>query len=299
MKHVLVTGGAGFIGSHLCEALLAKGYQVRVLDNLSYGRREWMPQGVEFIEGDICDLKTCERAMANIDGVFHCAAMSRSAPSLDSIDLCTRANILGTQNILMAAREAGVKKVIYSGSSTFYGNQATPHHEYNTPGNFLNFYALSKSVGENYCRMFDDVFDLPCVVLRYFSVYGPRQPQVGAYALVLGIFLHRWANDEVLQIHGDGSQARDFIHVRDIAAANIAAFESNLRGEVLNVGSGESLSIKELANLISSKQVHEERRLRDSDMTLADISRIQSLLGWSPQITFADGLKELMVSQCV
>jgi nucleoside-diphosphate-sugar epimerase len=218
-KLVLVTGGAGFIGSHLAEALLAKGYQVRVLDNLIYGRRDWVQVGAEFIQGDICDLAVCHEAMKNVIGVFHCAAMSRAAPSVDNLEVCTQVNIVGTQNVLLAAREAKVKKIIYSGSSTYYGNQPTPHHEYETPSQFLNFYALSKYVGEKYCLMFDEVFNLPCVIFRYFNVYGPRQPQVGSYALVLGVFLQRWAAGETLAIHGDGSQRRDFIHVRDIAAS--------------------------------------------------------------------------------
>jgi nucleoside-diphosphate-sugar epimerase len=293
-KKVLVTGGAGFIGSHLTQALLDKGYDVRVLDNLMYGRREWIPAAAEFFHGDICDSDTCQKAMSGITGVFHCAAMSRAGPSVDNIDLCTQINIVGTQNILMAARAAGVTKMIYSGSSTYYGNQPVPHHEYETPGQFLNFYALSKYVGEKYCLMFDEVFDLPCVVFRYFNVYGPRQPQIGAYALVLGVFLQHWALGETLNIHGEGQQRRDFIHVKDIAAANIAAFESQLRHEILNVGSGTNVSIKELADMITPDQIHCPRRPHDAEETLADMRRTRALLGWEPEISFEKGLKEMM-----
>jgi len=292
MTNVLVTGGAGFVGSHLCEGLLALGYNVRVLDSLIYGKREWVPSGAEFIEGDIRDLATCQRATAGMDGVFHCAAMSRSGPSQEQIDICTGSNIVGTQNVLLAARDAGVKRFIYSGSSTYYGNRAPPHRE-SDPPDLLNMYGLTKRVGEQYCLLFDQDFDLPCLVLRYFNVYGPRQPETGAYALVLGIFLRNRANNKVLEIHGDGSQRRDFIHVRDVVAANIAAFESPLRGEVFNVGSGENISVKELADMVSPAQVHVEGRKGDSAATLADISRIRTALGWSPQISFADGLKEL------
>ena len=141
--------------------------------------------------------------------------------------------------------------------------------------------------------MFDQDFDLPCLVLRYFNVYGPRQPETGAYALVLGIFLRRHADHQVLEIHGDGKQRRDFVHVRDVAAANIAAFESPLRGEIFNVGSGENISVKELADMISPAQVHTEGRKGDSAATLADISRIKAALGWAPKISFAEGLQEL------
>lgn len=293
-KTVLVTGGAGFIGSHLTQMLLEKNYSVRVLDNLIYGRREWLPAAAEFIEGDIRDQDTCHRAMENIDGIFHCAAMSRAAPSVDNIDLCTQVNIVGTQNILLAARAAGVKKIIYSGSSTYYGNQPTPHHEHNTPSEFLNFYALSKYVGEKYCLMFDELFNLPCVIFRYFNVYGPRQPQAGAYALVLGVFLQRWATGETLKIHGDGQQRRDFIHVTDIAAANIAAYESDIRHEILNIGSGSNISIKELANLITPDQTHGPRRPYDAEATLADIQRTREILAWQPSVTFESGVKEMM-----
>lgn len=294
MKKVLVTGGAGFIGSQLSEALLQRGYHVTVLDNLIYGKREWVPEAVNFIEGDICDLATCHRAMQEIEGVFHCAAMSRAAPSLNNITDCTQSNIVGTQNILLAAREASVKKIIYSGSSTYYGNQSPPHREYETASDFLNFYALSKHVGEKYCLMFDEVFDLPCVILRYFNVYGPRQPQEGAYALVLGIFLRHWAEGKTLEIHGEGLQARDFIHVDDVISANIAAFESNVRHQVFNVGSGESVAIKELANMISLDQVHKDRRKGDAEITLADISRIESMLGWRPNKSLTLGVQEMM-----
>src|SRR5258708_236391 len=183
MTKLLVTGGAGFIGSHLCEGLLARGHQVRVLDNLAYGRGEYVPSGAEFIEGDIRDLPTCQRAAHGMEGIFHCAAMSRSGPSQDQIDICTQSNITGTQNMLLAARDAGVRRFIYSGSSTYYGNRAVPHRE-DDPSDLLNIYGLTKKVGEDYCLLFDRSFDLPCVVLRYFNVYGPRQPETRAYALV-------------------------------------------------------------------------------------------------------------------
>jgi UDP-glucose 4-epimerase len=297
MTKVLVTGGAGFIGSHLCEALLARGYQVRVLDSLVYGRREYVPAAVEFMQGDIRDRTACRRATEGMDGVFHCAAMSRSGPSQDQIDVCTQSNIIGTQNMLLAARDAGVKHFIYSGSSTYYGNRPVPHRE-SDPPDLLNIYALTKQVGEEYCLLFDKTTDLACVGLRYFNVYGPRQPETGAYALVLGIFLNRRAENKVLEIHGAGSQRRDFIHVRDVVSANILALEhgreKGVRGEIFNVGSGENLSVKELADMISPNQVHTEARKGDAAATLADISRIKAALGWSPKVSFAEGLKELI-----
>lgn len=293
MKNVLVTGGAGFIGSHLCEGLLARGYRVRVLDNLSYGRREWVPDACEFLEGDIRNADTSARAVNGMDGVFHLAAMSRAGPSNDLIELCTESNITGTQNMLLAARGAGVKRFLYAGSATAYGSLPPPHRE-DGPLQFLNIYALTKKTGEDYCLLFDRDFALPSVVLRYFSAYGPRQPQTGAYALVLGIFLSRAAAGQTLEIHGDGSQRRDFVHVRDIVAANIAAYESNVRGQVFNVGSGANISVKELADMISPDQVRREARRDDSMATLADISRIKAALGWEPKVSFDEGLRELL-----
>src|ERR1051326_3695357 len=166
MTKMLVTGGAGFIGSHLCEGLLARGHQVRVLDSLVYGAHENLPAGVDFIQGDIRDLATCRRAADGVDGVFHCAAMSRSGPSQEQIDICTQSNITGTQNMLLAARDAGVKGFIYSGSSTYYGNRPVPQREDNPP-DLLNIYGLTKYVGAQYCTLFDKDFDLACVTLRY------------------------------------------------------------------------------------------------------------------------------------
>jgi UDP-glucose 4-epimerase len=292
-KRVLVTGGAGFIGSHLCEGLLARGYAVRVFDSLVYGRREWVPAAAQFLEGDIRDMTACAKAAEDVDGVFHCAAMSRSGPSQDLIDICTQSNIVGTQNMLLAARDAGVKRFIYSGSSTYYGNRSPPHRE-SDPADLLNIYGVTKRVGEQYSLMFDQTFDLPASVLRYFNVYGPRQPQTGAYALVLGIFLRRWADGQTLEIHGDGAQRRDFVHVRDVVRANIAAYESDLRGEIFNVGSGSNISVKELADMISPDQRHTEGRKGDSVATLADISKIHAALGWKPEVSFVEGLEELM-----
>jgi UDP-glucose 4-epimerase len=289
---MLVTGGAGFIGSCLAERLLDRGYRVRVLDNLIYGKAKWVPPEAEFIQGDITDLETCRRACSGVIGVFHAAAMSRAAPSLDAIEACTQQNVVGTQNVLLAARSAGVRKLVYSGSSTYYGNQPGPHREVMQP-DLLNFYALSKYAGEEYCKLFDRALNFPTIILRYFNVYGVRQPETGAYALVLGIFIRRWRDGLPLEIHGRGDQRRDFIHVRDVADCNIAAYESSLHGAVFNVGSGINVSVKELADRISSNQVFGPRRSGDAEVTLANISQTTAALGWLPRISFADGLEEL------
>lgn len=252
-EFVLVTGGAGFIGSHLVESLIGAGYRVRVLDNLSQGHRDWVAREAEFVEGDITSLEICKNACANISGVFHLAAMSRVAPSLNDIAGCTSPNVIGTQNMLIAARDAGVRRFVYSGSSTYYGNHRPPHVEDMLP-DLLNFYSLTKYVGEQYCLLFDRQYDLSTAIVRYFNVYGPRQPETGAYALVIGIFLRRVSAGLPLIIHGEGTQRRDFVHVKDAVAATIRVFESNARAEAFNVGSGTNVSVKEIADIISSKQ---------------------------------------------
>lgn len=290
---MLVTGGAGFIGSHLTARLLAEGYRVRVLDNLTQGNRAWVPAEAELIEGDIVDAATCKQACEGVAGVFHMAAMSKVAPSIDKFEFCTEQNIIGTQNLLVAARDAKVKKVVYSGSSTYYGNQKAPQREDSLP-DCLNPYALSKYVGEQFCEMFTRLYALPTISLRYFNVYGPRQPGVGAYALVLGIFLRQHRANEVLTIHGTGEQRRDFVHVRDVVEANLLAMRSDAKGTVLNVGSGTNHSVKEIADIISSNQVFGPRRAGDAEITLADTSRIRQTLGWEAKVTLEDGLRELM-----
>lgn len=289
---VLVTGGAGFIGSHLTEALLLRGYTVRVLDNLCSGRRDWVSPEAEFLEADIRDAHSCEIACQDCAGVFHMAAMSRAGAALNAIELCTSANIVGTQNVLLAARSQEVGKVVYSGSSTFYGSCQIPHVETMRP-DFLNLYGLSKATGEEYCLMFDRLYGVPGIVLRYFNVYGPRQPEVGAYALVAGIFLRRALQGLPLLIHGTGKQSRDFVHVRDVVAANIRAFESQVHGEIVNIGSGTRISVKDLADMISPEQEYGPPRVGDAAHTLADITKARTLLGWEPTVRFEDGLREL------
>lgn len=291
-ESVLVTGGAGFIGSHLVDALLARGYRVRVLDNLSQGHRESVASEAEFILGDLTNQDDCERAAQGVRGVFHLAAMSRVAPSLDDVAGCTNPNVVGTQNILMAARKCGVRRFVYSGSSTFYGNQKPPHTEDMRP-EFLNFYSLTKYVGEEYCQLFDRCFLLSTAVVRFFNVYGPRQPETGAYSLVIGVFLRRLAMGLPLIIHGQGTQRRDFVHVRDAVEATIRVYESGARRQIFNVGSGMDYSVQEVADMISPLQEYGPRRGGDAENTLADIARIRQL-GWEPKVSFEEGMRELI-----
>ena len=297
-ERVLITGGAGFIGSHVAELFVESGYDVRVLDNLSLGRREWVPEPAEFLEGDVTDLETCRRAARGVQGVFHLAAMSKVVPSLGDCKktfFTLEQNVAGTLNVLIASKEHDVRKVVYSASSTFYGNQPLPYREDMLPDCFTP-YALSKYEGELYCLLFDGTYGLPTVSLRYFQTYGPRQPTTGEYAVVAGVFLEQRKQGRPLTIFGDGTQRRDFVHVKDVAYSNLLAFRSPVRGMSINIGSGENHSIKELADLISKNQVHTPPREHDIKATLADLTLCRECFNWSPEISFHDGMAELIES---
>jgi nucleoside-diphosphate-sugar epimerase len=276
------------------ESLLTRGYEVDAVDNLSQGNREWVPDGCRFIEGDVTNLELMRQLCEGKDGVFHLAAMSRVLPSLGggaaSALFSAEQNITGTLNVLVAAAEAKVGKVVYSASSTYYGNTFPPHREDGAIG-VATPYAVSKYVGELYCKQFSAMYGLPTVCLRYFQVYGPRCPKSGPYAMVSSIFIDQAKRGEPLTVHGDGSQKRDFVHVYDVSHANVLAFERPGLGdgEVINVGRGESHSIQELADLISPNQVHTDPRAFDMAETLADVSKCWRLLEWVPTIGFVKG----------
>lgn len=289
----LVTGGAGFIGSHLSNTLISRGHFVRVLDNLSFGDRSKLNNDVELIVGDITNKNDCYKATLGIDGVFHMAAFSRSGPSFDKSEICHKNNVTGTLNLLNAALDNDVKKIIYSGSSTYYGNTVGSQHE-GMSGDLLNFYGLTKYIGELYVAQYKRNFGLDYNALRYFNVYGPGQPSEGEYALVLGIFLNRLKKGEKLEIHGSGTQRRDFIHVYDVVEANIRAMESDVTGEIFNIGSGVNHSILEIAKMFPLERFHTERRSGDAEETLAKIDKARRLLDWKPNIPLEKGLNELM-----
>jgi len=293
MKHYLVTGGAGFIGSHLANLLIDKGHKVRVLDNLSFGNADKLPDSAELIVGDITDDKICIEACKGIDGVFHLAAFSRSGPSFTRSEECHRSNVTGTLKMLNAAVECGVKRFVYSGSSTFYGNRVGPQDE-ELPGDFLNFYGLTKHIGELYVQQYFKNFGLECNILRYFNVYGPGQSREGEYALVIGIFLDKLIRDQKLEIHGSGEQRRDFIHVTDVVEANVKAMLSDSVSQIYNIGSGENYSINEIADQFPLERYHTERRAGDAEETLAVIDKAKSELNWEPAISLEEGLQGMI-----
>jgi len=294
MSNYLVTGGAGFIGSHIVEALLEHGDKVRVLDDFSTGKRENVPYGdLEVTEGSITDAKALKSAFMGIDGVFHAAALPRVQLSIEEPLKTNEINITGTLNVLMAARDAGVKRIVYSASSSAYGDQdILPLHEDMKP-NPKSPYGLQKYVGEEYCKLASIFWNVETVSLRYFNVYGPRLAFEGSYVTVIAVFLKQLAAGEPLTITGDGTQTRDFTFVDDVVRANLLAMGNDKvgKGEVINIGAGNNNSVNEVAALIGGPVLHIDPRVEPRD-TLADISKAKNLFNWEPRVEFKDGLKQ-------
>lgn len=289
---VLVTGGAGFIGSNLVDALIERGDEVVIIDNLSTGKKENINPKADFHEVDMRDMDAIKPLFSGVDYVFHLAAYARVQPSIEDPVTANDINLNGTLNVLVSARDAGVKKVVYSASSSAYGNQEQMPLREDMPAHPLSPYGLQKYVGELYCRLFSDIYGLPTVSLRYFNIYGPRQVLEGAYCLVMGIFVRQRLNGEPMTITGDGEQRRDFTSVHDAVRANILAAESDKtgQGEVINIGRGKNYSVNELAEMIGGPVKHIEPRVEPRE-TLADNSRAKKLLGWEPEVELPEWLE--------
>jgi len=304
-KNILVTGGAGFIGSHIAEKLVEIGAKVKVLDNFFAGKLENLEgfrDKVELIEGDITDLSLVYKAMEGIDYVSHQAAL-RSAPKSVNLPLSyTRVNVEGTLNILIAAKERGVKRVVYASSSSVYGdNLQLPQKEEDFPSP-LTPYATSKLAGEFYCKMFTKTYGLPTVSLRYFNVFGPRQSLESQYAVVIPKFIKCILDEEPPPIHGDGKQSRDFTYIDNVVYANLLALtKEGVDGEIFNTGEGKTISILELVDYLSRiagkeiKPVFTPPRPGDPPYTMADIEKVSSLLGYKPLVSFEEGLKRTFI----
>jgi UDP-glucose 4-epimerase len=305
----LVTGGAGFIGSHLVEELLRRGRRVRVLDNLSTGHRRHLAavrDRVELVEGDILDRARTREAMTGVERVFHQAALRSVPRSVDDPESTNRVNVEGTLNVLMAAREAGVRRLVYASSSSVYGNdQPLPLSESQSPRP-VSPYAVSKLTGEHYCRVFTALYGLPTVALRYFNVFGARQDPASTYAAVIPRFLSAALAGESLEVHGDGRQSRDFTHVDNVVLANCLAAESPLAGgEALNVACGAAQSLMDIIGLLGSllgpaagrvRWHHVQDRPGDVRHTLASVERAERLTGYRPVVRFADGLRRTLAA---
>lgn len=292
-KLILVTGGNGFIGRPTCDELLKSGYEVRVFDSHTPKAKK---NGIEYFEGRIQDLDSIRHAMKGVYGVIHAAAMSRSGPSNNLWEEAVESNIVGTSNTLLAAREEGVKRFVYCGSSTYYGNQPGPQVE-SMPPDLLNVYGITKYTGEEFTRIYDEVFDLPTVRLRYFNVYGDGQPDDAINGLVIGVFLKAKFEDRPVTLDGGGIQTRDFVEVRDVARANRLAIESSHRNIVVNIGSGKKTSILELAQILKLNFKIGEPRKGDANTTEADISNAKVFLNWIPEIGLEKGLEDLLNSR--
>jgi UDP-glucose 4-epimerase len=291
---VVVTGGAGFIGSHLVDALVAKGLRVRVLDNFATGRREYLNRGAELFTADICDAKSLHDAFAGADCVFHTAALPRVMVSIERPVQTHMVNVVGTLNVLVEARDCGVRRVIYSGSSSVYGDQPVLPLKESMAPNPLNPYALQKLSGEQYARIFHQLFGLQTLTLRYFNVYGPRMATEGAYITVISVFIRQKRAGEPLTIHGDGAQTRDFTHVDDVVRANLLAMDAAVAdGGAINIGCGHNLSVNRIAGLIGGPTIRLPRRPGDARDTLADISLARDILGWEPKMVTEDAVRAL------
>jgi len=293
---IIVTGGAGFIGAHLTRSLCKEGFEVYVVDNLVNGKKELVDKKATLHIVDIADFKKLEEVFKKIkpNFVFHLACLPRVQYSIDFPRETNETNITGAMNVFLAAKNIGVKRVIYSASSSAYGDQKTMPLEETMKPNPKSPYGLQKYVGELYAKVFPLVYDIEMVSLRYFNVYGPDQPAEGGYAQAIPRFINWKKRGEPLQITGDGEQRRDCTHVYDVVAANIAAMKSKNvgKGEVINIGSGTNFSMNEIATIIGGKIKYIPARLEPRE-TLADITLAKKLLNWTPKMNLKDGIKEL------
>lgn len=295
----IVTGGAGFIGSHLVDRLLAEGHQVLGLDNFSTGRPENLAHlrqtpGLSVAQVDVADFSSLQGLFEGVDWVFHLAALADIVPSIQRPLDYHRANVDGTVNVLEAARLAGVKRFVYAASSSCYGIPDVYPTPETAPVRPQYPYALSKYLGEEMVRHWAQVYHLPAVSLRFFNVYGPRARTSGTYGAVFGVFLAQKLNGLPYTVVGDGTQTRDFTFVTDVAAACVAAAESNVAGEVLNVGSGHTYSVNRLVELLGGPVTYIPKRPGEPDCTFADITKIRHVLGWEPRVSFEEGVATML-----
>jgi UDP-glucose 4-epimerase len=307
MTLCLVTGGAGFIGSHLVEALVERGARVRVLDDFSTGRRENLAavaDHIELREGDVTHMKTVERAVAGCDCVLHLAAIASVQASLEQPRRTHRVNVDGTLNVLEAARQAGARRVVFASSTALYGDHTALPLREALPPHPLSPYAAGKAAGEAYCRAFHASYGLPTVALRFFNVYGPRQDPSNPYSGVISIFTARMTRGERPVIYGDGEQTRDFVYITDAIRAMVLACErEEAIGSVLNVACGKQTSILQLAaalnqvlgtNLTPTFAPARSGEVRFSE---GDARRARELLGWEAQVRLQEGLSRLVQAE--
>ena len=302
MAFYLVTGGAGFIGSHMVEALRRRGDRVRVVDSLVTGKRSNLAHidDVEFVEGDLADEAVARRAVDGVEYVLHQAAIPSVPRSVEDPISSNRANIDATLSLLVAARDAGVKRVVYAGSSSAYGNAAALPKQEDMPTGPLSPYALQKLVGEQYMRMFTELYGLSTVTIRYFNVFGPRQDPSSAYSGVISLFIRYLVEGRAPTIHGDGEQTRDFTFVTNVVDGALRASQAGpeVSGTVINVATNTRISLNDLFNTVKSitgagvSPVYGPARAGDVRDSLADITRARQLLGYTPLVGLEEGLRQ-------
>ena len=302
MSKFVVTGGAGFIGSNIVEELLSQNHHVKVIDNLSTGfekNLDSFKEKIEFIDGDINDLELLQKEFAGFDYVLHQAALCSVPRSINDPIKSNLSNIDGTLNVLVAARDNKIKRVVYASSSSVYGEATAEYKVETLPTNPLSPYALTKYAAERYTQLFYKLYGLETVCLRYFNVFGPHQDPMSQYSAVIPLFIDKMLKGESPEILGDGEQSRDFTFVRNNVEANILAATSDKgAGEVMNIACGASTSLNELVRMINEelgtdiKPIYKEPRAGDIKHSKADVSKAQELIGYEPKISFEEGLKE-------
>jgi UDP-glucose 4-epimerase len=297
----LVTGGCGFIGSHLAEMLLNLGHEVVILDNLSCGRKENIETfernpRLYFYQIDICDHTAMQTFFHGVDWVFHMAGLADIVPSIERPESYFQANVLGTLNVLQCSREVGAKRFVYAASSSSYGTPVVYPTPETSPIRPQYPYALTKYMGEELVLHWAKTYKLPAVSLRLFNVYGPRSRTSGAYGAVFGVFLAQKLNLKPYTVVGDGRQTRDFTYVTDVAEAFIKAAHSDVSGEAFNVGSGCHYSVNRLVELLGGAVVHIPKRPGEPDCTFADTNKINRMLAWKPKVSFEIGVKNMLNS---
>lgn len=299
--HWLVTGGAGFIGSHIAKELVRQGQQVTVLDNLSGGKLEnleLVKDRITFIEGDICDFSALLKACIGVDYVLHLAALISVAESMAKPQETAKVNVQGTVNVLEAAKQCGVKRVVFSSSAAVYGTRPELPYKEDTPIDCQSPYAWSKQVGAELCQLYTKVYGLETIALRYFNVFGTGQNPNSAYAAVIAKFMQLAAENKPLGIDWDGLQSRDFVDVKDVVQANLLAATKGVPGEIYNVASGRTYTLLELADIIEKvsgrklERVSRPKRPGDVHESSADISKIEAL-GYTPTVTLEEGLRAM------
>jgi UDP-glucose 4-epimerase len=298
-KKCVVTGGAGFIGSHLVERLVRDGHRVAVVDSLATGRLENLAPvkgnpNVTFHKVDVADVAALKPAMADADWVFHLAGLADIVPSIRQPLQYHAANVSGTIGVLEAARAAGAKRLVYAASSSCYGIPDLYPTPETAPARPMYPYALTKYLGEQYVMHWASTYQLPAVSLRLFNVYGPRSRTSGAYGAVFGVFLAQKLAGKAYTVVGDGTQTRDFTFVTDVADAFATAAASEISGEIFNVGSGKTVSIKHLVELLGGPIEHLPKRPGEPDSTFADVSKIQSRINWRAKVPFENGVRIML-----